>query len=230
VGAGGAAAGAGAAGGAAAAAGGVGSTIAGLATNPFTIAAAGGIALGFAIWKKGLFRGGEEALKVSPRRDQFLGQFGGPGHGETSGFHRLAAQLTAWTGEPGGGRLHAALRNADKVHRFEAAQAAIVAAYAQHGRTIRSFAMGGFVPPGVVQPAIVHGGARGEVILPLDQLTRPPSRDQTVTIHMPITIQGVLDRESVREVFRAQILPLMKQALFFNQDGLGSSVAEVVAP
>jgi len=41
---------------------------------------------------------------------------------------------------------------------------------------------------------------------------------------------ALLDRESVREVFRAHVVPMLKQAMFLNTDGLGTAVAETMAP
>lgn len=35
---------------------------------------------------------------------------------------------------------------------------------------MRSFAAGGFVPPGVTQPAMLHGGANGELVVPASQM------------------------------------------------------------
>lgn len=121
-----------ASGGTAAAAGGIGA--AGIAT---IAGVAGGAAiLTWAIWKKGLFRGGEEALLVNPDRDQFLLQFGprwqGEGKGgptwEESGNGRLAALLTELTHVGGGGPMWKALAEADTIKEFETAT-----------RTIQSF-------------------------------------------------------------------------------------------
>jgi len=114
-----------------------------VAQNPWTLPVALGIAaLTWAIGEKGLFRGGEEALHVNPRRDQFLAQFGPAGTDPKSGFGRLAAQLSTWTKQPGGGSMFQALTKADSVKKYEAAQSAIVQAYAAHGKRIQSFNTG----------------------------------------------------------------------------------------
>lgn len=115
----------GGAGAAGATAGGIG--LAG--TLAITGGIAGGVLLTWAVWKKGLFRGGEEALLVNPDRDQFLLQFGprwqGEGKGgptwEESGNGKLAALLTQVTGEPNGSHYWTALAQADRIDEFTAA-------------------------------------------------------------------------------------------------------------
>lgn len=211
------------------AAGGAGASLAAFATNPFTLAAVGGAILGAAIWKKGLFRGGEEALKVSPRRDQFLAQFGGPGTGPESGFHKLAARLTKITGEPGGGSLHAALRSADSVKAFESAQAAIISALTGAGmKNVKAFNMGGFVPPGVVQPAILHGGQFGEDVIP----RKGPGMVGGVTVHQHnyFTLNGqALDTDSWARLWDTKFVPDFKREMLTNQRGLVSEITKAVA-
>jgi hypothetical protein len=110
-----------------------------------TIAITGGIAgaalLTWAVWKKGLFRGGEEALLVNPDRDQFLAQppirNHPPGPGgtawEQTDAHKLAAQLVEWGQPGGGGPLWDALMKADTIAEFEPAARAIQRIYAAHG-------------------------------------------------------------------------------------------------
>lgn len=44
-------------------------------------------------------------------------------------------------------------------------------------------------------------------------------------VNQTININGVLDRDSVRQVFREHIIPLTKQALMLNTDGLGEAHA-----
>jgi hypothetical protein len=179
---------AGAAGGAAG--GGLGATITGLATNPFTIAAAGGLLLGLAVWKKGLFRGGWEGIEGNQRRDKHLLQWGPAGTGPGSGFHNLAAFLTGQTGEAGGGRIFRDFQS-DNEGRFESAQAAIVSMAAKSGKKIQSFSMGGFVPPGAVVPAVLHGGSRGEMIMPLAKLAEMMGNSRPVVIHNQWNVSAV---------------------------------------
>ncbi len=122
---------AGSAAGAGAAGAGGGGTAAGVAGGiglGSTIAITGGIAgaalLTYAIWKKGLFRGGEEALKVNPARDEYFGQFQQQyGGGQ---FESLAAAF-ADKGVSGdiAERLIKALYDADSMKEFQAATDAI---------------------------------------------------------------------------------------------------------
>lgn len=62
-------------------------------TNPFTIGAAGAAILGLGIWKKGWFRGGEEALRVNPARDQWFDQFVAKYRGQYSPYESLVRAL-----------------------------------------------------------------------------------------------------------------------------------------
>jgi hypothetical protein len=84
---------------------------------------AGVALLSWAIVKKGLFRGGEVGIYTNPMRDNYLLQFG-PGGWDmtpgqdgwpTSGAPKLAAMLTAITGEPNGSHYFAALMDAESV-------------------------------------------------------------------------------------------------------------------
>jgi hypothetical protein len=131
-----AAAGAGAAtAGSGAAAGGAGIGLAGALT--ITGVAAGAAILAWAIIAKGLFRGGEEALKVSPARDEYFNAFnkqlglplGDGGHDDalTLGFRTIAGNLRA---ADGGGipgyevdRMLRRIHAADKVVEWQAATA-----------------------------------------------------------------------------------------------------------
>lgn len=176
-------------------------------SNPITAGIwAGAKLLNWGISEKGWFRGGEEAMHVNPRRDKFTAQWGGP--------HGLAAWLTSRTGQPGGGALFEALRSADSVKEFTAAQSAIAAFARRNGKSVRSFAMGGFVPPGEVVPAILHGGTHGEVITPVGHggATR-----------IDLTINA-MDGADVRRVFKGHIIPLLKQALVLNDGDLRTTV------
>lgn len=147
----GAAAGVAAASGGAAAAGG-GGAVAGAAggigtaaTIGITAGIGGGVLLAWAVWKKGLFRGGEEALLVNPDRDQFLLQFGprwqGDGKGgpawEQSGNGRLAALLFDVDHDQSQA-LWKALAQADHIKEFTAATRAIQRELAAAGITIQS--------------------------------------------------------------------------------------------
>lgn len=226
--------GAGAAGAGAAGGVGAGGTAAGVGTGiglgttlAITGGAAAGVILAWAIWKKGLFRGGEESLKVHPRRNRFLSQFGGPGTGEGSGFHELAEALTALTKQEGGGSLHAALRMARTAKEWERAQAAIVGVLSGAGlKGVQSFALGGFVPPGVVQPAILHGGRFGEDIVPRTASSQAVNVNQHYTVN--INTQA-LNTEGFDKVFASDILPRLQWEFTLNQRGTTSVLEKALA-
>lgn len=93
--------------------------------------------------------GGEEAKVVNPARDAFLSEFGGAGTGAGSGFHNLAAQLTAATGEAGGGSLFRALTQADTQAEFDAARQAIDARLAGGGGVASPVSSGALSVPDV---------------------------------------------------------------------------------
>lgn len=193
-------------------------------TNPYTIAGiAAASVLTWGITKKGWFRGGEEGVQVNPRRDKFQMQFARAGESVAEAGHRLAAQLTAWSGEPGGGPLFAAMQSADSVKEWERAQAAIVAEFAKHGTRLKSFAMGGFIPPGVVQPAILHGGAMGELILPVSRMQNPAPTQQHVVHNHYWAVQG-WDGDDVKRTVERHIWPLFNRESVLNQHGVGTSI------
>lgn len=118
----------------AAAAGGGGGFMSGLGallTNPWTAVAGGAAALIGGIWKGGLFRGGEEALKVNPARDEWFRQFGDVGNKGTGGANwNLAAKLTEMGFGEGGGQIFANLQQADTMKEYEAAVRAVEEALA----------------------------------------------------------------------------------------------------
>jgi len=128
-------------GGAAAVGGGIG--VAG--TIAITGGIAGGVLLTWAVWKKGLFRGGEEALLVNPDRDQFLSQFGprwqGEGKGgptwEASGNGRLAALLFE-IDHDSTQLLWKSLAAADHIDEFEAATRDIQRLLAANGINVQA--------------------------------------------------------------------------------------------
>ncbi len=198
--------------GAGAGAGGMGATLTSLLTMPITIGVGAGLALTWAIWKKGLFRGGEEALKVSPRRDMFLRQFGDPANKDVGGggWNLASALVKAGAGD-GGGPLFRAFQQADTVAKFESAQSSIVALLKRTGMEVHSFAQGGFIPPGVVTPAMLHGGSQGEIIAPLEKVM-----NSAMTINWVV---NAWDASGVRTAMPALIREL-KLAMLLNQDGI----------
>jgi hypothetical protein len=185
-----------------------------LATNPFTIAAAGAGLLGLGIWKKGWFRGGEEGTKVNPARDRFLAQFGG--------FQSLASLLTTVTGEPGGGRLFEKLRTADTMKEFTSASQNILTLLQRRGKMPVSPAESWRLR--VPQPALAAATA---VSVPAAALTPAavPARTMAAPT-MNVTIQA-WDASDMTTAFREEIIPRFKDALQLNQSGLRTAVAGV---
>ena len=180
-------------------------------TNPFTIAGIAGVALGLGIWKGGLFRGGEEALKVSPRRDRFFSQFGDiQNRGIGGAAWNLASKMVQLGQGDGGGPLFAALQKADTVQKWESAQASVVALLKRTGMEVKSFSQGGFIPPGVVTPAILHGGSQGEIVAPVEKLGASMTFAPTII---------AWDGADVKRAMPALIREF-KLAMLMNQDGL----------
>lgn len=177
---------------------GIGATLTGLATNPFTIAAAGALGLGLLIGKKGVFRGGEEGVQVNPRRDQFFGQFQARFGGDQ--FSAISKAFAGTRINPSAAeRMIRALYAADTVKEFEAAQKQIVTNFRVAGQGwVREFNMGGFVPPNVTQPAILHGGSMGELIVPIERLAQRAG--QSVSLQLNIS---AIDAKGVRDFVKS---------------------------
>ncbi len=216
--------GGGAAAGGGAAGGGLGATIGGLATNPFTIAAAGGLALGLLIWKKGLFRGGEEGTKVNPARDKFFAQFGG-----LSGLQGKLTTALIKQGQPDAGNkadaLIRAVLGAHTMKSFQSAEHGVAHAMGPFGRGVKFFNMGGFVPPNITQPAMLHGGSMGEMVVPLQKLAQMAGGHDVHNHYY--TIQG-WDGADIDRVFRQEIIPRQKRALQLNQEDLRGHTKRVL--
>lgn len=185
-------------------------------TNPYTIAAIAGTALlTWGITKKGWFRGGEQGVVTNPKRDSYFGQFvsmfGGSPHEAIVKAHQRA-HVSAGATDSAIKALYAAHSYKD----FQAAEHRDINLLAAGGlRGIKAFNVGGFIPPGVTQPAMLHGGGMGELIVPLQKLAEMRGRSSAV---FNFNIGGVLDRDSVRMVFRQHIIPEIKNALAFNTD------------
>jgi len=213
-------------GGASAVGGGAG--LAAFATNPFTLAALGGAALGVAIWKGGLFRGGEEATDISPRRDRFFGQlqdmFGG-----TQFEAAVKASQKAKISGPVAERLIGEVYRADSKGEYDPAQAAFVSALQAGGlKNVKGFNTGGFVPPGVVQPAILHGGRFGEDIVP--RTSAGSGGTATVNQHYTVNIHAnALNAEGMDAVFARDIVPRLQWEFRLNQRGTVTVLEQAMA-
>lgn len=89
-----------------------------------------------------------------------------------------------------------------------------------HVRSFGFFANGAYIPPGVVQPAVLHGGSRGEYVIPGDRMDRSsaaPASPQVI-IHAPLHLNGgILSPETVKEFHAKHIIRLNSDALFHNR-------------
>jgi TP901 family phage tail tape measure protein len=201
-----------------AAAGGAGG--AGLAAAvPYAGPAAAAIALYWGIRYKGLFRGGEEGIKVNPRRDAFMAQFGDPSNkGVGGGAWNLANLLARKGAHP---NYFSNIQSAITLKGLYESEDYIITYLNKHGyKGVKKFNMGGFVPPGAIVPAILHGGRFGEVVAPM---TAPAGAAAAAvggrhnSFHFDIQ---AWDGEDVSRVFRREIIPRLKQALQLNQDDM----------
>jgi hypothetical protein len=204
-----------------------GGSLAALATNPWTIGIAGAALLGGLIWKKGLFRGGEEATKVSPRRDQFFGQFVGM-YGGTPYEAAVTALAKAKVTGDRASALIKGLDDADTQREYDPAQAAFLSALMAGGvKNVKAFNMGGFVPPGVVQPAILHGGMFGEDIVPRKG---PGTSGVVLNQHYTVNVNTqAMDGESFDQAFEKQILPRLQWEFRLNQRGTVTVLEKALA-
>lgn len=199
-------------------AGGVGASLAAFATNPITIGVAA--AIGGALVLRHFLSGGKQANDI---RDQDQAQFGGPGTGSGSGFRRLADMLHRFGDDALFSRFQSANNPGDVRNSFSA----IIADLSRHNlnRGIKSYADGGFVAPGVVQPAILHGGRFGERIISGNRQTQGPALNQTSVI---INVNAV-DAAGFDRVWKERIVPQLKLELLTNQLGTVTAINRVVA-
>lgn len=95
---------------------------------------------------------------------------------------------------------------------------------------VRPFNRGGFVPPGVVQPAILHGGRRGEIVVPLDKmLSRPNPQAERRDVHIHATFNS-LDPSTAKQVFVNEFLPMLHMEMNLNQHGTNTLFRKVTKP
>lgn len=92
----------------------------------------------------------------------------------------------------------------------------------------KSFAFGGFVAPGVVMPAILHGGSFGEDITPRKSSGAATAGTTVITNNYLTFNLQALDTAGVKDLFASKIMPEFKLALLTNQAGLVSKLQAVV--
>jgi len=215
-----------------------GSSLLALASNPITWGVAGGALLAWGITKKGWFRGGEEGVQVNPARDRYLAKWGPPGTGEGSGFATLAALLTRLTGEPGGGRLFAALAHAQTMKAFTTAVTNIETLLARRGVPSPQLGAGRVPPPtmgaagGSPLPALSLAASSATLPAPVaiapTATTTPAAMlaaPASTTVNFAIK---AFDPQSLNDTFRDEIIPRLKDALALNQRGLTTAVKRSV--
>jgi hypothetical protein len=145
--------------------GGTGFSLSGFLTNPYTAIGVGAFIAGMALYKH-LTKG----KRANDARDKDLAQFKGfdtaadrEDTANPPGFHGLWRVLTKYKKgalfEP-----FVMARDHEGVKRTFAPIQAFFGSLGRHD--IKSYGAGGFVPPGVIQPALVHGGMYGEDITP----------------------------------------------------------------
>ncbi len=198
-------------------AGGLGSSLAAFATNPWTIGIAAGIGAILA------FRHFHQS--TNDKKDKFLAQFAGfdtsgdkADTANPPGFHGLDRYLTKYKHHDWFTALVAA-KDGSSLKNVEG----MIAGFASmQGRAIKSFEMGGFVPPGVVQPAILHGGAYGETITP-NSAGRSMSGTYINHWHISAT-----DGPSVQRLVRSpEFISEVRSIIKLNHRGIGSTIRRV---
>lgn len=183
----------GGAGAAAAGGGGLGASLAAFATNPWTIGIAAAVGGAFLLKR---FFGRDEETKVNPLRDQFFAQFQSRFGGDQAGALAKAFSAAHTTADAADNAIRAVFR-ADKLASFRQAENRVLTMLQIGGlRGFQSFNMGGFVPPGVVQPAILHGP---EWVIPqaeMNAMKAPTVPNVNINVHTHIS---AIDTQGVRE-------------------------------
>lgn len=166
------------------------------------------------------FVGGWEGAQGNKRRDKlWMENFGGLSAADAS--MRGAAWLTSMGAGEGGGSIWRAIQKADSKKEYERAVDALAAFGSAHGRDIQKFNFGGFVAPGAVVPAILHGGAFGEEIRP-----RGASGAGAV-VNVSLTVQAW----NAADIMRAKhdILSMMRQSIANNDGGILTTIRQRAA-
>jgi hypothetical protein len=86
--------------------------------------------------------------------------------------------------------------------------------------------MGGFVPPGVNQMAMLHGGMFGEDVTPRTSHSAGPSSSQ----HLSITIHAI-DAKGVRDFVESRDFgDALERSFFHNKNFIASRVRSSLVP
>lgn len=199
-------------------AGGLGSSIAAFATNPITLGIAAGIG-GVLLLRH--FLGDREEKTVNDLRDQFFGQFQSRYGGDQAGSLAKAfgaAHISASVADASIRQLFAV----KTLDAFHASEGSIISRLKVGGVTgLKSYQDGGFVPPGVTQLAVLHGGQFGETITP-----GSAPRMQHTEIHFHISTP---DAEGFNRIFDREIAPRVRMELLTNRLGLVTNINRIVA-
>lgn len=213
--------------GAAAGAGGGLAGLGALMTNPWTIGIAAAAIGGALLWKAGVGRGGWEGVEGNKLRDQYIKSKGGT---TALGNQLLQAFMKQGLSYDDAEKRRVALMDnllfkADTRKEFDSATKTIDAAL---GVKSRSFAMGGFVPPNVTMPAILHGGRYGEDIVPRNNPEGQFNRGTRIEIHNHIS---AIDARGIREFVESkQYLDSMSRVFEDNKGFIGSRVGRALKP
>ena len=194
-------------------------------TNPWTIGI--GAAIGGFFLARKLFGHGEEK-RVNDRKDKFFGQFvsmfgGKPYDATVKGFQKAHVSASATDTAIKG------LYAAKKEGAWESAERRAINLLTIGGlRGIQFFNHGGFVMPGSVIPAVLHGGSRGELVTPMDKFERIiksfAGQGRQIIVQAPMYVQGLIDGGNARELHEKHMRRFMSEDLYFNH-GWAADVA-----
>lgn len=193
-------------------------------TNPWTIGI--GAAIGGFFLARKLFGKSEESKEVSPRRDQWFGQwvprFGGTPYAATVKAFQAAHVSAAATD------MTIRSMNASKtLSAWQQSQRRAASLLITGGlRDVKSYRFGGFVRPFEVQRAELHGGMRGELVAPMENFEQVITRVMTrlmgtgggprTVIHAPLTVEGLVSADVIGELHRKHIIRLNNEAMIHN--------------
>ena len=194
-----------------------------LLTNPYTLAAVAAVYAGYKLYQH--YNKGPHANNA---RDKFLAQFAAfdskRDPNNPPGFFGLDALLTKYKHHD----WFTALIGAKTPNDVKKAESPIAAFLSTLGRNVKTYATGGFTPPGVKELAMVHGGARGELHIPLDSM-RSTGRDVHVYQHNTVTVEAsAIDSEGFGKLWDREAVPRLKHEFTFNNNRLASLVKRAI--